>query len=177
MGAVSPIPAVPENPGHRASLSRIGDDPEDERLRDEVRLSNLNKKDDRAAHVRGGKNKRKKWSDVVFRPFIRRVTMDKEMINDARKKITDEAAKIGGELARFVEETVNRYVNDDKAAESVMKNSLSDCIKRISSEARKHSHNGCACLTDEDVSRITLEFYGIEKKEENNKLIDIMDFI
>ena len=71
MGAVSPIPAVPENPGHRASLSRISDDPEDERLRDEVRLSNLNKKDDRAAHVRGGKNKRKKWSDVVFRPFCK----------------------------------------------------------------------------------------------------------
>ena len=41
-------------------------------------------------------------------------------INEARQKITEEALKINGTLATFVEEAINKLVVDDKAAEAVL---------------------------------------------------------
>ena len=70
-------------------------------------------------------------------------------INEARQKITEEALKINGTLATFVEEAINKLVVDDKAAEAVLdkRKSLSGCMKKIMDEARKRAANNVACLS------------------------------
>ena len=60
-------------------------------------------------------------------------------INEARQKITEEALEINSTLATFVEEAINKFVVDDKAADAVLdkRKNLSGCMKRITDEARK----------------------------------------
>lgn len=100
-------------------------------------------------------------------------------INEARQKITEEALKINGTLATFVEEAINKLVVDDKAAEAVLdkRKSLSGCMKKIMDEARKRAANNVACLSDEEVREIALEYYGISEDTPADNVIDIMDLL
>lgn len=100
-------------------------------------------------------------------------------INEARQKITEEALKINGTLATFVEEAINKLVVDDKAAEAVLdkRKSLSGCMKKIMDEARKRAANNVACLSEEEVREIALEYYGISEETPADNVIDIMDLL
>lgn len=100
-------------------------------------------------------------------------------INEARQKITEEALKINGTLATFVEEAINKLVVDDKAAEAVLdkRKSLSGCMKKIMDEARKRAASNVACLSEEEVREIALEYYGISEETPADNVIDIMDFL
>lgn len=102
--------------------------------------------------------------------------MNTETVNQARKKITDEALSIGGDLAVFIEETINRHVVDDEAAAKVFEKSLQNCVKKITAEARKRACEGVACLSHEDVERIALSYYGISNEKEG-QIVNILDFI
>lgn len=100
-------------------------------------------------------------------------------INEARQKITEEALKINGTLATFVEEAINKLVVDDKAAEAVLdkRKSLSGCMKKIMDEARKRAANNVTCLSEEEVREIALEYYGISEETPADNVIDIMDLL
>ena len=102
--------------------------------------------------------------------------MNNEKVNQARKKITDEALSMGGDLANFIEEAVNRHVVDDEAAAKVLEKSLQDCVKEITAEARKRAFKGIAYLSHEDVERIALTYYGISNEKEG-QIVNILDFI
>lgn len=100
-------------------------------------------------------------------------------INEARQKITEEALKINGTLATFVEEAINKFVVDDKAAEAVLdkRKSLSGCMKKIMDEARKRAANNVACLNEEEVREIALKYYGISGETPADNVIDIIDLL
>lgn len=100
-------------------------------------------------------------------------------VNEARQKITEEALKINSTLATFIEEAVNKLVVNDKAATAVLdkEKSLSGCIKKITGEAKKRAANNVACLSEEEVREIALEYYGISEETPADNVIDIMDLL
>ena len=62
-----------------------------------------------------------------------------EEINRARAKITDESQKIGGSLAIFIEEHVNKACTNEAVAKSVQEKSLKDLLRN---ESRVHERHG-----------------------------------
>ena len=106
-------------------------------------------------------------------------------INEARKKITDESQKIGSSLAVFVEEHLNSLcTTDDVVARVTAKGkSCSGCIKEITEAARKKAANGVACLSEDDVTEIINDYYGLNATERKatktaqDDVIDIFDFM
>ena len=98
-----------------------------------------------------------------------------EEINRARAKITDESQKIGGALAIFIEEHVNRACTTKEIAANVEAKSLKDLIKQIEDRARENKTGNVGCVSDEEVKEMTDEFYGLSKS--GGDVIDVLDFI
>lgn len=99
-----------------------------------------------------------------------------EEINRARAKITDESQKIGGALAIFIEEHVNKACTNEAVAKSVQEKSLKDLIKKIEDEARKNRTGNVGCVSDEEVKEMADEFYGLSAKT-GGDVIDVLDLI
>lgn len=99
-----------------------------------------------------------------------------EEINRARAKITDESQKIGGSLAIFIEEHVNKACTNEAVAKSVQEKSLKDLIEKIENKARENKTGNVGCVSDEEVKEMTDEFYGLSVKTGGN-VIDVLDLI
>lgn len=101
-------------------------------------------------------------------------------ISNARQKITEESQKIGSSLAVFVEEHLNSLCTTDGVAAQVTAKgkSVSGCIKEITDTARKKAANGVACLSEEEVTEIINNYYGLnatERKATRNAQDDVID--
>ena len=106
--------------------------------------------------------------------------MDNEKVNRARAKITKESTDIGGPLAIFIEEHVNKSCTNEEVAASVLDKDLSDLIKKIENEARKNKRGNVGMMSDTDVTEMTDEFYGLKGKAKSAAApgaIDVLDLI
>lgn len=99
-----------------------------------------------------------------------------EEINRARAKITDESQKIGGALAIFIEEHVNKACTTKEIAANVAAKSLKDLIKKIEEKARENKTGNVGAVSDEEVREMTDEFYGLSAKT-GGDVIDVLDLI
>lgn len=99
-----------------------------------------------------------------------------EEINRARAKITDESQKIGGSLAIFIEEHVNKACTTKEIAARVEAKSLKDLIKKIEDKARENKTGNVGAVSDEEVREMTDEFYGLSVKT-GGDVIDVLDLI
>lgn len=99
-----------------------------------------------------------------------------EEINRARAKITDESQKIGGALAIFIEEHVNKACTTKEIAANVEAKSLKDLIKKIEDKARENKIGNVGAVSDEEVREMTDEFYGLRAKTDGD-VIDVFDLI
>lgn len=99
-----------------------------------------------------------------------------EEINRARAKITDESQKIGGALAIFIEEHVNKACTTKDIAANVEAKSLKDLIKKIEDKARENKTGNVGAVSDEEVRQMTDEFYGLRAKT-GGDVIDVLDLI
>lgn len=99
-----------------------------------------------------------------------------EEINRARTKITKESQDIGGALAIFIEEHVNKACTNEAVAKSVQEKSLKDLIKKIENKARENKTGNVGCVSDEEVKEMTDEFYGLSVKT-GGDVIDVLDLI
>lgn len=79
--------------------------------------------------------------------------MSLEVINKAREQITKESLKIGGPLANFIEEHLNKVCKTEEAAKLITAEgkSIKDLISKITSEARKNAKSNVGCISDEEV--------------------------
>lgn len=107
-------------------------------------------------------------------------------INSTRQKITEESQEIGSSLAIFVEERLNSLCTTDEVAAQVTAKgkSLSGCIKDITDAARKKAANGVACLSEEEVTELINNYYGLKNLErkrtktaQDDDVIDIFDLL
>lgn len=111
--------------------------------------------------------------------------MSLEAINKAREQITEESLKIGGSLANFIEEHLNKVCKTEEVAKHITAEgkSIKDLISKITSEAKKNAKNNVGCLTDEEVLQIIDDYYGIHTKSSsgsgngNAGTIDILDLM
>lgn len=106
--------------------------------------------------------------------------MDREKINEARAELTEQAQKEGSALATFIEEHINILLTTEEAAEKVRGKKMSDLIRMITNAARKKAVKGCAMLSDEDVTKMAEDFYGVAadqkpepKKHERTNVLDL----
>ena len=97
-------------------------------------------------------------------------------INRARTKITKESQDIGGALAIFIEEHVNKACTNEAVAKSVQEKSLKDLIKKIENKARENKTGNVGCVSDEEVKEMADEFYGLGAKT-GGDVIDVLDLI
>ena len=100
-----------------------------------------------------------------------------EEINRARAKITDESQKIGGPLAIFIEEYVNKACTTKEVAAKVEAKSLKDLIKQIEDKARQNKTGNVGCVSDEEVKEMIDEFYELGTKRAGGDVIDVLDLI
>lgn len=105
------------------------------------------------------------------------MSMDK--INEARAKITKESTDIGGPLANFIEEHVNRFCTNEAVASKVMAKPLKALIKKIENEARKNKTGNVGIVSDADVIEMTEQFYDLKgaPKKAAPGVIDVLDLI
>ena len=109
--------------------------------------------------------------------------MSLEVINKAREQITEEALKIGGSLANFIEEHLNEICKTEEVANHITAEgkSIKDLISKITSEARKNAKDNVGCLTNEEVLQIVDDYYDIHAKPSSNitspGTIDILDLM
>lgn len=103
-----------------------------------------------------------------------------EEINRARAKITDESQKIGGPLAIFIEEHVNKACTTKEVAKTVMDKPLTALIKEIEAEARKNKSGNVGMVSDAVVIEMTDEFYGLKASARSAAapgVVDVLDLI
>lgn len=99
-----------------------------------------------------------------------------EEINRARAKITKESQDIGGALAIFIEEHVNKACVNEEVAKKVEAKKLKDLIKQIEDKARKNKTGNIGCVSDAEVIEMTDEFYEL-KGSKKSDVIDVFDFM
>lgn len=105
--------------------------------------------------------------------------MSMDRINEARAKITKESTDIGGPLANFIEEHVNKFCTNEAVAAKVMAKPLKALIKDIESEARKNKTGNVGMVSDADVIEMTEAFYDLKgaSKKAAPGVIDVLDLI
>lgn len=107
--------------------------------------------------------------------------MNKEKINAARAKLTEQAQKEGTELATFIEEHINEKLTTDEAAGKVEGKNLSDLIEQITDTARKRAKKNCAAISSDEIARMADEFYGMNTiagpEKKTRKKLDVLDLI
>lgn len=97
-----------------------------------------------------------------------------EKINNAREKITKESQTIGGPLANFIEEHINKLCTNEAVAKKVEAKSLKDLIKKIEDEARKNKTGNVGMISDADVIEMADEFYEIGAAAARPKNTDVI---
>ena len=103
-----------------------------------------------------------------------------ERINEARAKITEESLEIKGELATFIEETINERCTTKEVANKILdgKKTIKDLIHNITNVAKEKAVNNMAAISDEEVRDMVLKYYEIdETKARNTDVVDILDLI
>lgn len=106
--------------------------------------------------------------------------MNMKKINQARAKMTEESLEIKGELARFIEETVNESCTTEEVANKILdgKKSIKDLIDKITKEAKSRAVNSVAAISDEEVKDMVLKYYEIDEiKPQSADVVDILDLI
>ena len=102
--------------------------------------------------------------------------MNMEKINEARAKITKESTDIGGPLANFIEEHVNKHCMNEEVASKVMAKPLKALIMDIESEARKNKKGNVGMVSDADVIEMTDAYYEL-KATAAHGVINVLDLI
>lgn len=107
--------------------------------------------------------------------------MNADKINEARAKITKESTDIGGPLANFIEEHVNKYCTNEAVAARVMAKPLKALLKEIEGEARKNKVGNVGAVSDTDVIEMTDAFYELKANTRPPAaapgVIDVLDLI
>lgn len=107
--------------------------------------------------------------------------MNMEKINEARAKITKESADIGGPLANFIEEHVNKHCTTEAVAAKVMAKPLKALLKDIEAEARKNKAGNIGMVSDADVIEMADAFYELKASAKPAAaapgVIDVLDLI
>lgn len=98
------------------------------------------------------------------------------MINEAIKKITDEAMAIGDELAVMMEEHLTERCTNERVAEKLLAEdkTLKDVHTKIWTEAEKRRKSNSAFIADREIYEELDRYYGLS---EPAKRIDVMDLI
>ena len=105
--------------------------------------------------------------------------MSMDRINEARAKITKESTDIGGPLANFIEEHVNRFCTNEAVASKVMAKPLKALIKIIEDKAKAGKVGNVGMVSDTDVIELTEKYYGLTEapKKAAPGVIDVLDLI
>ena len=103
-------------------------------------------------------------------------------IDDAIRKITDEAMKINDPVAQGIEEYLTDICTNETVADRLLDpgKNLAEIHKRIWDEAKKRKKGNCAYIPSEEVFQMVRKYYGIqtEKREERSReKVDILDLL
>lgn len=101
-------------------------------------------------------------------------------INEAIAKLTEEATKAGDPLSIFIEEYLTDKIsnpNEDIANKILAEDkTIAALIKKIKAKAKEQAVNGVGAISDDDVRKMTDEYFGIDNTEPK-KMIDVMDLL
>lgn len=113
--------------------------------------------------------------------------MNKELINKARSKITEQSLKLNDNFATFIEEYLNQICTTEKVAEKILnsdktlKGFCDECIEEARKIARqKGSGAQCAGFPDSEYYERVEKYYGIlpeDKGQIGTDVIDITSFM
>lgn len=103
-----------------------------------------------------------------------------DIIQQAIEKIDKEAEKLNNTNARLTaSHIIDTYLTTDENAEKVLKDkkSLENCFENIRSKARQQAVGNMAMIDDETVYGWVRDYYGFAVNCNENKIIDLLDFI
>ena len=99
-------------------------------------------------------------------------------INEAIAKLTEEATKAGDPLSIFIEEHLTDKITNEDIANKILDEdkTIAALIKQIKAKAKEQAVNGVGAVSDDDVRKMTDEYFGIDNAEPK-KMIDVMDLL
>lgn len=99
-------------------------------------------------------------------------------INEAIAKLTEEATKAGDPLSIFIEEHLTDKITNEDIANKILDEdkTIAALIKQIKAKAKEQAVNGVGVISDDDVRKMTDEYFGIDNTEPK-KMIDVMDLL
>jgi len=90
------------------------------------------------------------------------------MVNDAIKKITEEAMALNTPIAIAIEEHLTNKCTNEATAQKLLAadKSLKELINQIEKEARSKAVGNCAVLADSEVYHMVDTYYALNKTED-----------
>lgn len=102
------------------------------------------------------------------------------MINEAIKKITEEAMSNGSPAFRAIEEHLTSICNTNAVAEKILSEgkTIKGAYEAMKSEAKKMAKGKSeVCISDEEGFRIVDEYFGISTTKTDAPVIDVLDLL